>query len=205
MNEFEFDAILKSMKDKYFEISGVRVTEASDVGIRFRVIASMLFEVTKKLEESRKEMCLQTAGGKYLDALGKVFGLARMGQKAKGKLRFFGAKGAIEKVKVLAGTPVMAEGQEMLRVVTTEEREFGEGELTLDVEAKAEACGEEYNLAFGKLNTLCSEIDGVVGVTNVEAFEGGRTKEDDESFRKRLVDRVKEGIKATAKEVETDV
>jgi uncharacterized phage protein gp47/JayE len=99
----------------------------------------------------------------------------------------------------------MAEGQEMLRVITTKEREFGEGELTLDVAARAEACGEEYNLAFGKLNTLCSEIDGIVGVTNVEAFEGGRAKEDDESFRKRLVDRVKEGIKTKVGEAETDV
>ncbi|GHU86561.1 hypothetical protein FACS1894198_6710 [Clostridia bacterium] len=196
MKDFEFDAILKGMKDKYFEISGVRVTEASDVGIRFRVIAFMFSEVIKKLEESRKGMCLQTAGSKHLDALGEIFGFARVEQKAKGKLRFFRAKVVTEKVKVLKGTLVMAQGQEMLRVVTTKEQEFEEGDLTIDIEAQAEACGEEYNLASGKLNTLCNEIDGVVGVTNVDAFEGGKAEEDDESFRKRFVDGINEVMKA---------
>ncbi|GHV30807.1 hypothetical protein FACS189481_5470 [Clostridia bacterium] len=205
MKNFEFDEILKGMKDKYFEISGVRVTEASDVGIRFRVIAFMFFEVIKKLEESRKEMCLQTAGSKHLDALGEIFGFARVEQKAKGKLRFFRAKVVTEKVKVPKGTLVIAQGQEMLRVMTTEEKEFGEGDLTLDIEAQAEACGEEYNLAPEKLNTLCNEINGVVGVTNLDAFEGGKIEEDDESFRKRLVDGINEMMKAKAKGTEADV
>ncbi|MDR1260293.1 MAG: baseplate J/gp47 family protein [Oscillospiraceae bacterium] len=194
MDGWGFDEILSSLKDKYREISGVRVTEASDVGIKFRAISFALAQTIEKLEKSRSGMFLQTATEGQLDLFGKMFGLKRRGQKSVGKLRFFKARELKCQLEIPKGIHVTTGGQGVLRVVTTEERKFNEDETFVDVAAESEQCGEEFNFVSGGLTVLCDEIEGIVDVTNPEEFTGGKLQEEDEIFRQRMFYEIKEAL-----------
>ncbi|MDR1354007.1 MAG: baseplate J/gp47 family protein [Oscillospiraceae bacterium] len=202
MNDFEFDEILTRMKRRYFEISGVRVTEVSDVGIRFRVIAFMFADIVKRLNETRHEMSFLTAGAHHLDSYGEVFGCKREGKPAKGYLRFFKATEMINEIVLPAGIAVRARGHELLRYITTEEKQLDRETPFVDVAAVAESCGEEFNLEGDQIGTLCEGIDGIVEVKNVERFEGGVQKENDTSFRERIIAKIRKSVDGEMREAD---
>jgi uncharacterized phage protein gp47/JayE len=69
--------ILAGMKQRYRELAGCDSDEASDIGIRLRVLAKELHEIEVRMSELRKQVFPQTSTGDYLDRHAACRGLTR--------------------------------------------------------------------------------------------------------------------------------
>ena len=62
-----YDAILARMKEKFQELSGFSADDASDVGIRMKVLAGEVFSLWNGLEWLKRQAFPATAMGEYLE------------------------------------------------------------------------------------------------------------------------------------------
>ena len=58
-----YDQILSSMQNKFFELTGVNADDASDIGIRMKVLANQLELLYIATEKQYKQIYPQTATG----------------------------------------------------------------------------------------------------------------------------------------------
>ena len=110
----------------------------------------------------------------------------REGVCARGVLRFFLDYPVMEDVPIAAGTVCTDAG--MVRFVTMEDGVIPAGETYVDVQAQAEQVGAAGNAIAGAVTLMTRAPASVAGVTNPEAFVGGADPEDDETYRRRIMD-----------------
>lgn len=183
-----YNEILAAMQAAFQAQAGYTPDDASDIGIRMKVLASEIERLSLRLEEVEKNAFPGTAEGEWLDRHAQTRGLARRrGQKARGSLLFSRQTPLWYDITIPAGT-VCADASGQIRFVTLQQATLAAGEVQISVEAEAEEPGTRANLAEGAIQSITAPPAGISGVRNEEAFSGGTDDERDEALRLRLMD-----------------
>jgi uncharacterized phage protein gp47/JayE len=182
-----YEDLVGEMKNLYFEKSGTFPDDASDLGIRFRVLAGELYNLFAELNWMKKQMNFTTAEGEELDkhALGR--GLTRaQGTVALGTLQFKRAKALWFDVAIPKGT--ICQTQDGTTFETIEQGILGINQLSVLVKAKAQKEGISGNAKAGTITRFVTAVSGIETVTNLSDFSGGTDTESDEMLRQRIED-----------------
>lgn len=186
-----YDEILKSMTDKYTELSGIVPDEASDIGIRLRVLAGEIYANAVNLQWLKRQMFVSTAEGEYLDMHASERGIIRReATPSYGEVTFSVNEALSENVSIPKGT-VVATFASLLRFETLSDAVLAAGSLSVTVKAKSTGVGRDYNVIKGKISVMVTPPAGIDAVANAAAFEGGCDSESDESLRERIVKSIK--------------
>lgn len=187
-----YDEILKSMKDEFKIQSGCNADDASDVGIKLRVLAGQLYSLSTQMDFVCKQLFLSTATGEYLDNHARARGLTRRKEtKAHGVARFFCEDVAQTDILIPKQTrcAILMENSEIYE--TTKKAIIKQGESFVDVDIVAVKGGESANAVTGVITTLINPPSLVKSVTNITELTGGSEKESDENLRKRIAQSLK--------------
>lgn len=183
-----YEEILTSMQEKFSELAGFKADDASDIGIRLKVLAAELFSIDANIEWIKNQMFPQTAIGEQLDYHAQERGLTRKAaSKSRGTLQFSRPSAATYDINIPKGTICSTNGSNAVRVVTTEDAVLSAGELSVTVEAQSEVGGEDTNVAVGSVCVMVTIPAGMGSVKNTTAFTGGSDKESDEELRERVL------------------
>ena len=84
-----YEQLTGRMYRSFEELAGYSPDDASDLGIRMKVLAGEVYSALASLEYLKGQLSLSTASGAQLTALAAEYGLTRKpAQKAQGVLRF---------------------------------------------------------------------------------------------------------------------
>ena len=183
-----YEEILERMENKFSELAGFDANEASDIGIRLKVLAAEIFSAYTSLDWIKTQMFPQTASGEQLDLHAQQRGLTRKAAyKARGNLVFSTTLNAMYDLSIPKGTICSTAGVDGVRYVTTEDAVLvAGGNGTVTVPAEAEEGGTKGNTSTNTITVLVTPPRRIVGVTNTEAFTGGSECESDEELRQRI-------------------
>lgn len=172
--------LLDALEYKARELFGAsaNLTVRSPLGIFLRIFAWVFNVLWSVLEDVYNSRFVDTAVGSSLYQIGRFIGLKLLGaQKAMGYLTFYGTDGQVVPSGYLAETTA---GKQY---ITLTEGIITEGEVTLP--ASSVDTGPDGNTDAGTIHIVTNPKLGITGVTNLNAFEGGRDTETDADFRER--------------------
>ncbi len=176
------------MADKFTSLAGYAPDDASDIGIRIRVLAEEIYSIGAALDWLRRETDPRTAEGAQLDLLAQERGLSRKGAAyASGALTFSVSAALWFAAEIPAGTVCSTAGANPVRYVTAQAAVLPQGSLCVAVPAKAETAGAAGNTQAGTVTALVTVPAALTAVTNAAAFTGGEDAEGDEALRSRLL------------------
>lgn len=182
-----YDEILKSMEEEYRRLSGNEPRDASDIGIRLKVLAGEIYSLYASVEWLKTQIYPQTAQGQYLERHCGERGIRRAeALKAVGRLEFSRGEALDYDLIIPEGTVCASDSS--LEYVTTEIGRILKGTLSVSIPAAAVSGGREYNCGKNVVNTLLTSVAGVEKVTNPQVFTGGADRETDEQLRARLLE-----------------
>lgn len=188
-NNTTYSALLKNMKETYLSLTGARPDDASDVGIRFKVLAKETAELMEQLKEVNRQAFPQTATGRALELHGEQRGIKRkQGTPARGTAIFLRSVPADREIEIPTGTVVATGGNPGTRFITTEPAVMHLGETEVSVPIACTSSGPQGNSAAGALQAMVTPVPGIQTVTNRQPITGGAPQEDDEALRARLLD-----------------
>lgn len=183
-----YDDILLAMQEEYRKRAGFSPDDASDAGIRLKVLAQQLAALGQRMDVLRGEVFPQTSGGVALERHAETRGLVRKAAaQARGALRFSRATPAQSAVLIPAGTVCAAGGGDGVRYETTAQGIILAGETQGDAPARAVLGGANGNAAPSSVTALVTPVQGVAAVTNPQALSGGADAESDAQLRERLL------------------
>ncbi|AMO55992.1 baseplate J family protein [Endozoicomonas montiporae CL-33] len=180
--------------DQINEDNGSQISNDSRWSPFWRLISEIvtkpaLWTVQFLINQLLPNSFIKTATGMFLDILAWALNLIRKdATKAVGMITFIRENTTTSIVigpgTVIQSTPINGQVYEL---ITTETKTFPDGELTVEVEAKAMAPGENYNLAPGYYSVLPEDIAGVTEVNNGQEWltTPGADKESDDELRLR--------------------
>lgn len=181
-----YEEILQEMKNKFTEYTGMEADDASDVGIRLKVLAGQLYSIETQTDFIERQCFPETATGEYLDRHAFQRNLTRkQPSNAVGMLRFSVSVPAQADLQIPSGT--IAAGLSGVTYETTESAVIPNGATQVDVKARSCVSGTDGNCAANKVNSIVNPPSGIESVTNPVPFTGGREEESDEQLRKRLL------------------
>ena len=188
-----YEGILGRMQAKFEELAGYPADDASDIGIRLRVLAGEVYSLAAAMDWLERQTFAQTAQGEALDLRAAERGIARRGAAAaSGTLTFARAKPLWYKAAIEKGTVCAVPGEGGARYVTTEAASLPAGSTEVTVPAAAERPGRAGTAAAGAVTSLITVPPGLETVRNNTAFTGGADAESDEDLRLRLLQSYKE-------------
>ena len=183
----KFEEIYARMAQKYEALAGFVPDDASDAGIRLRVLAGEIYTALCALETVRGASFPQTATGEALDLHAGQRGLVRKpAVRAKGTLIFSRGTALSYDVEIPKGT-VCASSGAAVEFETTETVVLAAGALEVEAAAQASSGGKAFNAAMHAIDTLVTPPAGIESVRNDTPFSGGLDEEDDEALRARLL------------------
>lgn len=151
-------------------------------------LAQVITSVYNSVNDACRQKMLRYARGSVLDALGENRGTTRLNPTcATTTLRFGITEPITSNIIIPAGLRVTGDFARYFLTDTTVV--LYAGALTVDVEAKAEKGGEEYNdMAVGDLSHIVDISDAplIDYVTNTKVTAGGGNREGDEEYRERI-------------------
>lgn len=183
-----YQDFLAAMQQSFEEQTSVAADDASDIGIRFKALATQLALLAQEGEEQFRQLFPQTATGSYLELHCQLRGIERKtAQPAAGQLVFSRRQEADYAIEIPEGTVCAPPGDPSLRFVTTQSGVLPAGELSLSLPAQAQEGGKKYNLPSASVTLMILPPLGITDVTNPLPFSGGTDGEEDESLRQRLL------------------
>ena len=186
-----YETILSEMTERYRTLAGHLPEDASDIGIRMKILASQVWELWQRCEWMWKQLLPDTATGDYLEHHAATRALVRKpAVHATGSLTFSRAVAASYDTVIPKGT--LCAIREGGRYQTTEEGIILAGEISCTIPAKAEEGGPQGNASVGTVTLLVSPPSGVTDVTNAVPFSGGADAESDDELRSRLLESYRE-------------
>lgn len=196
-----YESIVENMKADFLEKAGYLPDEASDIGIRIRVLAGELYNINTYLEWIKRQVFPQTAEGKYLDYHAQLRGLERkQAVKAVGTVEFSLSEPATEKIDIPVNTVVSTGGEHPISFETTQYAYINIGSSFVVVPARAVIGGEMGNIARKQISVVSTmTLDGL-SVTNQGVFSTGANAEDDDTLRNRILNSMKFILNGTNKE-----
>lgn len=192
--EQDFNYFLEQMQEYYTQLTGIPVQDASDVGIRFRVLAQQLAGLQQELKQAQIQAFPQTATGENLELHAAQRGIVRkQAVKAKGEVVFSRTTAASEDMEIpaeIALTCASVEGSAEVppRYVTTKAVILHQGETQVTAPVECQSAGAGGNIAAQVLNVMITPVQGIVSVTNPSPISSGEDAESDEALRQRLLD-----------------
>lgn len=183
-----YDTIVNRMKEKFSSLAGYSPDDASDIGIRMKVLAGEIYSLYNALEWLKMQSFAQTAQGEQLDLKAQERGLERKSPvAAEGMLTFSCSAPLWYNAAVPAGTVCSTAGDEPVRYVTLQEAILPQGQLSVSVAARAETPGRAGNTQPGTVTIMVTPPPSLSAVTNPMAFTGGEDAESDSELRGRLM------------------
>ncbi len=195
-----YEEIVKSMETSFKAKSGYSADEASDIGIRIRVLAGEIYNLKSYIEFVKRQAFPQTAVGEYLDYHAKLRGLSRkIAVKATGSVVFSLGTASEYQVEIPQGTIISTAGDNPVSFETTSYGYIEAGKTTATVTAQALTGGTSGNVASGTVKVIVNMTADDLSVTNLGAFVGGTDEENDEQLRTRIIDSLKFIVNGTNK------
>ena len=183
-----YESIVQRMQEEFEKQAGFVPDDASDIGIRMKVLAGELFSCYASLDWLWRQTFPQTAQGDCLDLRAAERGLQRKQPlSAKGSLVFSRSTPLAYDLAIPLGTLCAVAGQDGSEFVTIQEAVLKAGYRSVTVPAQAVESGRASNAAAHTVNVLVTPPPGVEQVDNPDPFSGGMDGEDDEAFRVRLL------------------
>jgi uncharacterized phage protein gp47/JayE len=180
--------ILARMKKKFTELAGYSPDDASDIGIRMRLLAGEIYSLEAAVDWLKRQTFVQTATGQELDYRAQERGLTRKESvPAHGTLTFSRESAIWFDLLIEAGTICSTAGENPVRYVTTEDAILKANTVSVEVPARAEEGGSAGNAEAGTITVMVTEPIGIQYVMNTKPFVGGEDRESDESLRARLL------------------
>lgn len=184
-----YDEILEQMKEKFRQESGFEADDASDIGIRLRLLAGQLYSQSADISFISRQVFLQSATGKYLDMHAQIRGLSRrQATKAHGTARFFTTFEEHEDITIPEGTVCAISGDDNQRYITTAQATLLQGQTQVDVPIEAVNSGRKGNAAAQVITMLVNPPQEITSVCNITALTGGYEEESDYLLRRRLIE-----------------
>ncbi len=184
----DYQDILFSMQETYRSLTGHHPDDASDIGIRLKVLAAQLELLTQQLAETARQTNPLTAAEEHLDRHAQMRGLTRKpAVAAQGTLRFSRSQSPGQPLLLPAGLICQPAGDNTVRVQTTKDVTLAADALWADCPAQVIEPGSEGNLAAGTVTVMVTPAQGMTAVTNPAPFEGGQDAESDQLLRQRLL------------------
>lgn len=188
-----YDTILKRMQEKFQSLSGYSADDASDIGIRLKVLAGEIFSMQSYAEWLKRQMFVQTAGGEQLDYHAGQRGLSRKAaQFAQGVLLFSIEKEAETDLYIPQGCVCSTQGENPVRFVTTRGDMIKKGNKSLYLHAQAVNAGSGSNAAKDTVTVIVTPPAGISRVTNPSSMDGGMDAEDDDTLRRRVLEHIRD-------------
>lgn len=184
-----YESILSRMQDRFQELAGFSADDASDIGIRLKVLAGELFSAYTNLDWLKRQVFPQTAQGVQLDYHAQQRGIERKGAvHSQGTLEFSRDTALLYDVTIPEGTVCATSQEGGLRFVTTRKGILKAGDFSVAVPAASEVGGSDTNAAAETIKVLVTPPPGVTAVINRDAFTGGADGESDEELRERVLE-----------------
>lgn len=176
------------MRDKFTSLAGYSPDDASDIGIRIRVLAEEIYSIGTAVDWLKRQTFAQTADGRELEKRAQERGLFRKQPvPAHGVLTFSRATALWFDIPIPTGTVCSTQGDSPLRYVTTADSALPAGAVSVDVPAEAETAGSAGNAQAGTVVVMVTPPTSMQNVTNASAFVGGEDAETDDALRARLL------------------
>nr|WP_319489379.1 baseplate J/gp47 family protein [uncultured Caproiciproducens sp.] len=183
-----YNEILTRMQNQFTSFSGYAPDDASDIGIRMKVLAGEVYSISSAIDWLKMQTFAQSAQGDQLDLRAQERGLARKQPfAASGQITFQRGTPLWYDASIPAGTVCSTSGDNPVRYATTEAAILKSGDLSVAVSAKAEQGGRSGNTQPGTITVMVTPPPAIEGVTNQSAFSGGEDSESDSEFRARLM------------------
>lgn len=183
-----YSSVLERMQQTFQELSGFSADDASDVGIRLKVLAGEIYSLLSGVEWLKNQMFPQTALGEYLEMHAAQRGLSRKSAVPSAGTLVFGRSGTLPyDILIPKGTVCAVSGEDGPRFETVQEITLPAGTQTVQGPAVSQQGGKESNAAAGAVTLLLTPPAGVETVANPQPFTGGTDGETDEELRKRLL------------------
>lgn len=185
---YSYNQILTGMQDKFTSLSGYSPDDASDIGIRMKVLAGEVYSLCSAVEWLKMQTFAQSAQGEQLDLRAQERGLARKQPvAASGSLTFQRSTALWYNAVIPVGTVCSTAGENPVRYVTTQEGVLQSGKLSVTVPAEAEQGGRSGNTETGTVTIMVTPPPAMETVTNSAPFRGGTDSESDSELRSRLM------------------
>lgn len=176
------------MKAKFTSLAGYCPDDASDIGIRIRVLAGEVYSIGAAVDWLKKQTFAQTATGAELEKRAQERGLTRKPPvPARGTLTLSRSSAVWFDLAIPSGTVCATAGANPVRYVTTVDSVLPTGQTSVDVPARAEESGAAGNTPAGTITVLVTPPMAMQAVTNASAFTGGEDTETDDALRARLL------------------
>lgn len=184
-----YEEILREMTESFQSRSGFYPDNASDIGIRLKVLASQIYSLNYKLNWIWKQSSALSATGEFLDKHAFQKGLTRReGKYAEGELTFYLLQPLASDTDIEQGTVAATNTLvSAKRFQTTASATIPAGESQVKVPARAVEMGLEGNVSAGSIKVIENGASNLF-VTNESAFISGAQPETDEELRKRILD-----------------
>lgn len=183
-----YDEILAAMQARYRELSGFDADNASDIGIRLRVLAEQVHRALGEIGELNRQVFVQTSTGEHLELHAETRGISRKNAlAAEGTLRFWRETPAQSDIAIAQGVLCATRPEPQLQFETTGTAVLPAGAKSVDVPARAVEPGVSGNVAPGSVCLMVTPAPGISGVGNPEGFSGGVDAESDDALRERLL------------------
>ncbi|MVB11114.1 Baseplate J-like protein [Caprobacter fermentans] len=176
------------MKKKFTDLAGYSPDDASDLGIRMKLLAGEIYSVETAADWLRRQTFAQTASGRELDYRAQERGIVRKEPvAAHGTLTFSRDSTIWFDLPIDSGIVCSTAGANPVRYVTTQAAVLKAGTLSVDVPAAAQESGCAGNTEAGTVSVLVTPPTAIQAVTNAAAFSGGEDRETDDALRSRLL------------------
>jgi len=183
-----YEQILERMQDKYQELTGFSADDASDIGIRLRVLAGEVESLYSQMDYLRSQIFAQTATGTSLELHAGTRAIVRKPAiPAVGILRFTREVPSSFDIPLPRGILCSTRSDPQIHFETSEDAVLEAGETVADVPAAAVEAGVSGNVAQGNICLMITGAPGITAVTNPEGFTGGADAESDHMLRARLL------------------
>lgn len=184
-----YDYILSSMMDFFEQNAECIIDDASDVAIKFKVIAGELAKIYDKLEFYEKQIYPNTAEGEYLKRHGEAKGIFRKSSaRASGEVTFRCKDIATSDIIIPVGTLCTSSKANNAMYRTTKELVIEEGSEYGFAPIESVEAGANTDIAPFYIDILVTPISGIASVSNSKKVSGGADEEADGLYRQRVID-----------------
>lgn len=187
-----YSQILERMQENFKNMSGFSADDASDIGIRLKVLAGEIFSLNANVEWLKNQMFANTATGEQLDLHAEQRGIFRKeAVRATGILTFSREEALDYDVEIPSGTICSTTDVDGVHFETKDNAVLKAGELSVSVAAQSVEGGKNKNVLANKITLLVTPPAGITSVNNDEDFTNGVDEETDDELRKRILESYK--------------